>query len=237
MKQLNLLFFLSLSIIAKCQNVELIAKSNYAPVNEKQKAFCFIDNKIDTTNFIYIATYKAFIGKSKKDNISNSFFLIRKMANKIGANSFCLKSFESDSSGILNFVLDTYQTNDATLELNFANQPKNKVYIFCDEKPTNETYSIKINNEKTEFKSGTFLSYELKEGQELKLNKGGLTGTTVWVKYQKDKPASFFTITGLGLGGAIPPPGTVGLSFNTGRFNSIDAGLGLLLIKFLKNAN
>lgn len=57
---------------------------------------------------------------------------------------------------------------------------------------------------------------------------------TAWIIYKKDKPASFFSLTGLGLGGVGIPSGGTGASFNTGRINRINGDIGHLLAMILK---
>jgi len=90
-----------------------------------------------------------------------------------------------------------------------------------------------VNRERREFAYGTYMKWVLKEGEELKLNKGGVTGETMWLNYKQDKPADFVTITGFGLNGPMPF-GATSLSFNTGRFTFIDRNLGHLLTQVLK---
>lgn len=236
MKALLILFSLTIIFSAQAQTVEMIAKSDYVPNKMKQKDFYFLSEDIDTTKINYIASYKAEI-RNKKSDITTNFFTIKNLANKIGANSFLIKSFTHDSTEVNTFILDVFYVEDAMVKINSDILPKNKVYIFCSEKNTDEIYSLKVNNLKTEFKSGSYLEYELSEGQELKLSKGGFTGATVLVKYQPEKPSAFFSITGFGLGGdTAPMPGAVGVSFNTGRINYVDRALGFLLTKMLQSA-
>ena len=218
------------------QNVEMLSKSDFKP-DRKDKDFAFIEQTIDSSRLAFVASFKA-VTDNKKNSISNLFFEIKKEAKKLGANSFRLRSFNRDNSSSLTFILDTYYANDSLLAINNESHFRNKVFVFCDERITENSYSLKVDNEKKEFKSGTYLEYELKEGQELKLSKGGFTGATMWIKYKENRQPVFLTITSFGLGGDgyVPPGGGVGLTFNTGRINSINNDLGQLLINFLTRA-
>ncbi|MGN6492657.1 MAG: hypothetical protein ACTHLE_11720 [Agriterribacter sp.] len=214
----------------------MVSQSSNQNKYGKQTAFSYLENGIDTSMLHYVATYMATL-ENKKADITSSFFAIKKMANQLGANCFSLKSFANDSTGIGSFTLDVFYADEITLTNNSNKHTKNIAYVFCSQNKDGKIYSLKVDNKKTEFTSGSYLTYELKEGTELKLSKGGFTGATVWLKYQPDRFATFFTITGFGLGGSIPPPGTIGMSFNTGRINYIDRDLGFLLTRLLEKAN
>ncbi len=214
------------------QTVEVINKSEFQP-ETKSKDFAFIEPTTDTTNIKYIATIKA-SGEGKKVDLEMLFYKLKAKAQELGANAFKLNRFEKmGSSNISVLILDTYYGTDSALNLNFKNHEKNVVYIFGDSEKSEKTYSFKIDNTKTEIKGGTFYKHHNKEGQEVKINKGGFTGATMWVKWEENKPATFLTLTGFGLGGAPVPVGQIGMSFNTGRINYIDGNLGHLLVSLL----
>jgi len=154
---------------------------------------------------------------------------LKAKAQELGANSFKLNSFKIiDSNDKKVLILDTYYGTDSVLNLNFKNHEKNIVYIFCDSEKSDKTYFFKIDNVKKEIKGGTFYKYQNKEGQKVKINKGGFSGATIWIKWEENKPATFLTLTGFGLGGMPIPVGQIGMSFNTGRINYIDGDLGIL---------
>lgn len=230
----KILFFLCLIItnMVIAQDVEIISKGNFSS-EEKPKVFAFLETKTDTMPLKYVACFKS-AGPYKKTTISDLFSKIKIEAQTLGANCFRLKSYNYDSTNIT-IVLDTYFGDDSLLHRNFANHEKNVVFVFCSDRLDNEKYSLKVNGQKIEFTSGTYIKLPLKEGQELKLNKGGITGETIWLNYKQDKSAVFLTATSLGLGGPTPP-GTVGLAFNTGRLNYLDGNLGYLLAQVLKQS-
>jgi hypothetical protein len=54
-------------------------------------------------------------------------------------------------------------------------------------KISSDSFSLKVNNTTKTFKSGTYLKFNLKESEGLTLNKGGFTGGTRKLKYEKEK--------------------------------------------------
>jgi hypothetical protein len=223
---------LILSNVIGAQTVEVINKSDYN-LGVISEDFAFIEPTTDSTDIHFIARIKASAKKDKTD-VGDLFYKIRATAQKLGANAFKLRSYEKADVGrkpVL--VLDTYYIADSSLSLNFDNHEKNVIYIFGDSEKSDKIYSFKINNTKKEIKGGTFYKLENKEGQEVKISTGGFTGATVWIKWKENKPATFLSLTGLGLGGGTVPAGQIGMSFNTGRINPINGDLGHLLAQLL----
>jgi hypothetical protein len=221
------------SYLTIAQNIEVINKSGFQPL-EKVDHFSFIEPITDTTDIKFIATIKV-TGETKKEEVAILFYKLKAKAQELGANSFKLNSFKIlDSNNKKILILDTYYGTDAAINLNFKNHVKNIVYIFCDAEKSDKTYSFKIDNVKKEIKGGTFYKYQNKEGQKVKINKGGFSGATLWINWKENKPATFLTLTGFGLGGSqIPYDQQFGMSFNTGRINYIDGDLGHLLAAVL----
>lgn len=225
-------FFLTLTNLIFAQTIEVIRNSEFQPP-KKEKDFAFLEPTTDTTDIKFMATIKA-IGDGKKADIELLFYKLKAKAQELGANSFKLNSFSKlDSTNTSILILDTYYGTDSALNRNFQNHEKNVIYIFGNAEKSDKTYSFKIDNTKKEIKGGTFYKHQNKEGQEMKINKGGLSGATIWVKWKENKPATFLTLTGFGLGGAPVPVGQIGISFNTGRINYIDGNLGHLLVLLL----
>lgn len=214
------------------QTVEILKQSDFAKQSD-DKDFAFIEPLTDINELNFVATLKI-TGVDKLASIETLYFKAKEKAHELGANSFKLSNFiQNDNPRQSILTIDIYNGGDSILNINFANHEKNVVYIFGNERKSDETYSFKIDNVKQELKSGTYYRHKNKEGQEVKINKGGLTGATMWIKWKEDKPATFLTLTGFGLGGGPVPYGTVGVSFNTGRINYIDGNLGHLLIEIM----
>ncbi len=210
------------------QGVSVIRKGEFIPA-ETPKTFTFASQPDDIIRAEFIASFKAVTG-GKKNSLVAVFYDIRKQAMKMKANAFVLQAYEPAGENSHNLVIDTYYIPG------IADSPDtayyNKVYIFCDERKSDAVYSIKADNRKEEFRSGTYLEYTLADGQTLKLNKGGFTGMSLFLKYRENKEPQFFTISSFGVG--VTPPGVMGASFNTGRFEPVEKNLGLLLIRCLE---
>lgn len=219
------------------QHVEIINKSGIKNLAES-KTFDFIQPATDTNFFQFVATIKA-KDKDRTSVVESLYNDIRKQANKLGANCYKVNSFtRSGSTGETVLILDCYFAWEATMITNSANQEKNTVFIFGKEKEDgNRAISIKVKDSIIVIKPGTYLKYVLKEGESLRINKGGITGDTRWIKWKKDNPPSFYTLTGFGLMDVQAYP-VYGISFNSGRINQInDISLGLLLTQILRQSN
>jgi hypothetical protein len=220
------------SNLLNAQTVEVINKSEFQP-EKNDKYFDFIQPTTDTTDIKFIASIKS-TGEGRKMDLEDLFYKLKVKAKELGANAFRLSSYKIiDSINKSVLILDTYYGTDSALNLNFKNQEKNVVYIIGDYENSDYTYSFKIDKIKKEINGGTFYRHQIKEGQEVKINKGGFTGATLWVKWKENKPAVFLSLTGFGLGGGPVPAGQIGISFNTGRINFIDDDFGHLLVSLL----
>lgn len=224
---------LFVTIATNSQTVEVIKKSDLNFPGQ-QKDFHYLERGFDTASFRFVATLKA-TGAGKQADIDLLYAKLKEKANELGANAFILNSYnksEGDKTSMLQF--DAYYGSDSALGANFERHEKNVVFIFGDADKSNRSYSFKIDNEKKEITGGTYYKQVIKEGQELKINKGGMIGATVWTKWRKDRPATFLTLTGFGLGGGPMPPGMAGVAINTGRINYVNGNLGHLLTQILK---
>ena len=230
-----ILLFVILGNSVDAQTIEILKQENIA-TKSNDEDFSFIEPITDINLFNYVGTIRA-TGLDRLAKVEVLFFKLKEKAHELGANCFKLNDFsQTDVPRQSVLTLDVYRANDSIINLNFENHAKNVVYIFGDERKTKDKYTFKIDNVKKEFTAGTYFRYENKVGQEVKINKGGLTGMTIWIKWKENKPSSFLTLTGLGLGGGQVPYGTVGVAFNTGRINRVDGNLGHLLIQVMEKS-
>jgi hypothetical protein len=233
MQKLMLTFILSLTCYLCFSQTETIRKSDRQfpiPGND----FAFIEPATDTTNLEFVATIKA-TGKAN-GSVQDAYFTIREQATKTGANCFRLSSYtRNDSLHTVTLVLDTYFGNDSVLNANFGRHEESAVFVIGDDNPAEgKTYTFKVNGNKKTINSGTYFKQIIKEGETIKINKGGISGMTIWFKYTPGKKATFLTLTGVGLGGGAVPGDIVGVAVNTGRLHHIPGDLGCLLKNILK---
>jgi hypothetical protein len=213
-----------------CQEVEFISKSDTLNIN-KDDYFGYLFQETDLSKAKLVAKVK---GKGKINNISEIFNKLKRVTTKIGANSFFVENYTKIDSENIEFILSTYFCSDADFENNFKNVPKNLIFILGSENFSSEkTQNFKVNGEKHEISSGKYKKFEVKIGEELKINKGGFAGMTLWISGQEEKGSTFLSFTGLGLmgGGYNPVNGGMGVAINTGRINRIEPNFGLLLLK------
>lgn len=224
-----------LTHLSYAQTVEVIQKSQFESPS-KTKDFAFIEPALDSTRLEFIATISA-NGSGETSNIELLFHKLKTKARDLRANCFKIHSYNKDeSAGSSTLILDTYYSTASILELNSKMHEKNAVYIFGSPAKTDKTYSFKVDDVKKELEGGTYYKHINLEGQQVKINKGGFTGATVWIKWKEDKPSIFLTLTGFGLGGGSMPSGGTGASFNTGRISPINDDLGYLLVNILSES-
>ena len=231
---LNIILLLALNS-AYSQKVEIIRQSENL-ISKTDNYFAFLETTTDTLQLTFVATVKA-SGKKNDVSLQNLFYKIHNKANALGANSFKLNTYISnDSTTESVLILDTYVGSVAVLDTNFDHHEQNMIVIFGDDKINgSDTYSFKINDEKKNIKSGTYYKYIIAKDREIKINNGGFLGMTVFLKWKPNKQAAFLSLTGFGIGGPLSSQ-TIGLSFNTGRINSIEGDFGLLLMQILKQS-
>ena len=227
--------FLLLAKFTIAQNVDIVTNKKLKPLS-KDKASVFIHPKTDTSSLQFIASCKG-TGKDSSTLPGDLYLVIKTQARALGANCFILRSFTYDSLKGLFMHIDAYYAKESIMTANKLNYETNEVFVFGSEKSTRDSFSLKVNSSSKTFKSGTYLKFNLTEGEALRLNKGGFTGGTWKLKYQKEQAPLYLMITGFGLGGGpLPPPGTIGVSFTTGRINELTDDYGQFLIQILKRS-
>jgi hypothetical protein len=230
MNKLILFFTLMFVNFAFCQEVEFITKNDTLTTN-KDNYFGYLFKETDLSNAKLVAKVK---GSGNINTFSGIFQKIKYLTTKIGANSFFIESYTKIDAQNIEMVLLTYNCSDEIFEKNFKNVPKNLIYVIGSENFSSEkTQNFKINGKKHQILSGKYKRFEVKIGEELKINKGGFAGMTLWIKGEEEKGSTFVSFTGLGLmgGGYNPANGGMGIAINTGTINQIEPNFGLLLLK------
>lgn len=230
MNKIIIIFLLLFVNFSFCQKVEFISKNDTLNVN-KDNYFGYLFPETDLSKAKLVAKVK---GKGSLNTISGIFQRIKYDTTKIGANSFVVESYSKIDDNNVEMVLSTYYCSDEIFENNFKNVPKNFIYVLGSENFSSEKIqNFKINGEKHEISSGKYKKFDVKIGEELKINKGGFAGMTLWIKGEEEKGSTFLSFTGLGLMGGeyYPVNGGMGIAINTGRINLVEPNLGLLLLR------
>lgn len=230
-------FFISIlslvfGFLTQAQTIEIVNQSDNELAIESE-IFEFIAPSTNIESLEFVATIKI-TGEGKKARIEKLFNSAMKKANELGANGFRLRSFdENDKPRAAILILDVFHGADSIMELNFENYEKNVVYIFTGDKISDENHTFKINKNKTFLKAGNFIRHEIPKWQEVRINIGGFTGATMFMKWKENKPVYFLTLTGFGLSGGNLQYGSIGLTFNTGRINYLNRNFGYLLTQVM----
>jgi hypothetical protein len=219
------------------QGIEIVSVKKLKPLS-KDKASAFIHPKTDTSSLQFIATCKA-TGQDSMILPGNLYLVLKTQSRALGANCLILRRFSYDSLKRPVIHIDAYYGTESFMAANNSNYETNEVFIFGSEKLSRDSFSLKVNNETKTFRSGTYLKFNLTKGETLKVNIGGFTGTTFKLKYAKERTPDYLMITSTGFtlgGGPLPPPGTIGITFNTGRINELNDDYGQFLIQILKRS-
>jgi len=231
MNKILILIIILISNISFSQEiVEIISKNDTLNKN-KDDYFGYLFQETNLEQAKLVAKVR---GKGKLSRFTEVFNKMKKATSKIGANSFFVENYNKIDSETFEIVLATYFCTDELFESNFKNVPKNFIYVFGNENfEQDKQQSFKVNGEKQVISSGKYKKFEVKVGEELKINKGGFAGMTLWITGKEDKGSTFLSFTGLGLmgGGYNPVNGGMGIAINTGRINRIEPNFGLLLLK------
>ncbi len=219
---------------AFAQKMEYLRKSETFKKSGKQPDFYYWSAPDDTAGLTYVATLQARGtamngGKTLYELWMGCFMKSR----KTGANAFMLQSFTDTDSTQPVLVLDLYYASEEAAGRNEARKERNVVYLFGNK---GKPMPVKVNGEEKDIPANAWLRYETSPDSELKLAKGGAAGAHMTITGKEDQPATYYSVSGFGLGGMVPPPGTVGLSFNTGRITEMPPDFGGLLLEVLKKS-
>ncbi|SIS31570.1 hypothetical protein SAMN05421768_102434 [Chryseobacterium joostei] len=226
-------FLLQVFSLGYSQQVEVVEKG--MAENLSPKEFMIPLKNAENYTSVLVNRYKAY---SQNAYVGHLFSAIANDAKKDGANAYSIISYKKgDKQSDSELILDTYSLNDSEVERMSELLEKNTVYIFGGPSVSNDTASkFKINGDKKEVKNNTFFRAIVKENEELKIVKGGITGMAVWIKWKLEQFNRFFSFSGLGVDGVGISGNGMGVGFNTGRINPVDRDLGYFLIQVLKES-
>jgi hypothetical protein len=234
-KILTAFLFILLAKFTTAQNVDIVTNKKLKALS-KDKASVFIHLKTDTSSLQFVGSLKG-TGKDSTTLPGDLYLLIKTQARALGSNCFMLKNYTHDSLNRPVIDIDAYYATESIMAANSANYETNEVFVFGSETSTRDSFSLNVNNKNVKFRCGTYLKFNLSQGEPLKLNKGGFTGATWKIKYEKEKAPVYLMIIGAGLGGGpLPPAGTIGITFNTGRIAELNNDYGQFLVQVLKRS-
>jgi hypothetical protein len=236
MKMKKLIFVLMIIVgnITYSQKIEFLERLDTLE-KPKEKLFVFLCPETDLTKSKLVAKIKA---TGTMNDVFSLFQKIKHEVQKIGANSFRFENFNKIRDENIELIISTYFSNESIFENNYKNIPKNRIFIFGNQNISDrKSQSFKINGEEHEIESGKFKEFNLKIGEQLKINKGGgKTGKTYWINGEEDKIATFFSFSGIGLIESTHKIETeMGIiNVKADQFNIIDPNFGLTLLKIFE---
>ncbi|MEN9323391.1 MAG: hypothetical protein RL699_1171 [Bacteroidota bacterium] len=197
----------------------------------KYQQFIYLSPTTAVNQAVFVAKIKA---SGSLKNISDLFDKIKGKAQAYGANAFQFVAFTAQDPTVGELTLNTYYADDTLLDTNFETLPKNKLVVFgSDNFLETKVQSYKVQGQKQEIASGQYQVYDLSLQDELRLNKGGFTGMTLFLSKQTEGYCYFLNFGGIGLAGAaVNPYGGVGVSITTGSISHVEPNLALLLMQF-----
>lgn len=233
MKKLITILLLQLSGLIYSQYVEILKKGQLENLSP-QKFMIPLQNQ-ENYKSAFVGQYKAHYPNTY---LGHLFTAIADEAKNSGANAYHIVSFkEGDSQNESELVLDTYHIQDSNIKYQSTLIEKNKIYIIGEPVVNGgNTSKFKVNGEKKEVKDNTFATIALKENEEVKIVKGGITGMAVWAKWKPEQFNKFYSFSGMGLDGAGFGTNGMGVSINTGKIYPVDPDLGYFLIQVLKES-
>ncbi len=219
MKNLLLCLLSLIPFTLFAQGVKLVNQVDTTFANPEEK-FIYLSAQDSLLDFTYIATYMA-----DRYELTQSFYILKKKAVKLGANAFRVKK-EDKSRGIIWF--EVYHIADSTVLKSMRPEDNNLIYVFSG---NSKKTSFRLNGKKIRLAPNEFFKYRLKKEEKLKLNKGGALGTTVRIRWEEHKAVRFLSLRGFS-GSSGSEFGQQGITINTGRIWRIAPDLGYLLLDF-----
>lgn len=211
------------------QEVRITDRSNqsFSKLKSSQTIYT-LNAQIDTTLLTYVGA--AEIVSPAQVAIEKVYDKLKSEAKNLGANGFRLLSLNEDYSVCR---IQFYKLDEAAIDSNKALSSAHTLYVFSGEKfDTSEYYTFECNGVSRSVKNGTFFMYTLKEGEKIKLRKGTVTGTTMWVQWKPNGGQTFLTIHGFYKEPVVKRT-TQSPSVKPGKFNPVDGEFGRFLIQVL----
>ena len=215
------------------QDVTILRTSD-TTIHSSDKYFSFIQPATDTSKLIYVKTIRASqkLKKKKQAVLSALYAAIREKAKEYNANCFRLNNYGIiDSSKTIFLDLDTYYAEEAVLKVNSNNRPKYGVYILGGESnDTTKSRLLTVNDGEKTIREQSYYFYSLNPGEQLKLSKGGLIGTTATLQGRIDRYVEFYSIGGLTLANSQYYQPGISVGFTAGTISFVDEDFGYLLL-------
>ena len=191
--------------------------------------FYFINDKTDSSSFRFIRRIHV-KGAEGRATIQELYYNLRQKAMDAGANGY-KKPFYHEANNTLQ--AEVFLISENGIKENLLNEDLNTIYIFGRERSPNKKLAFYINEVKFELRGGHYFKSVLAEGTNIKVRKGGITGSTMNITWKQQAPATYIALSGIQL---VDPQysGPNTLAVSPGNMMVIEQGLGRLYLRLLK---
>ena len=179
--------------VANSQEITIVSKASDSFARQKSDTDIeYLERGIDTAKLTFVATVKLAMPSGK--GVADAYDLLSKEARALGANSYMISHINEDHTDA---TLQLYLVSEKILSYNNGLKPQNTFYIFGHDRDGAESYDhFELNGAAQSLRNGTYFKYELKRGEQVKLRKGTVTGTTMWIKWKPDQQAGYHSLSG-----------------------------------------
>ena len=210
--------------VTKAQEIRVLRKAAAGAPKAKGDNFYCLEPGIDTTTLVHIATIE--IHSLPPVSVERAYEKAKAYARQAGGNSFLFLKADSSYQTIR---MNLYRAGSKELAVNKGLEPKNTFFIFAGERSEKpEYYSFEYNGAAKSIKNGSYFTYRLKEGESVKLKKGMIAGTTMWLKWKPNQSPDFYSIHGF-FKEPVVKRTTVNQPVRPGKFTPVEKSFGRFL--------
>ncbi|MFT5847795.1 MAG: hypothetical protein ACJARX_001650 [Psychroserpens sp.] len=225
MKNLILIPFLLLGFFsASSQDIEVLKKTDSIP-SIKEKGLIFINTETDLTDYYFIAKIQI-----RSNDYNQILRGLQKTAIKFSANAFKYIEKE-DLQDKTSVTLELFSANEELVRISQANSESNVIYFFGND---SKTQKFKIDKKKIELNPNEIYRYEILKGQDVKINKGGFTGMTVFHRWKENQSVIFYAFGSGDLSPAGDGSFSIGFVVSTGSIMELKSDFAYLLMALKK---
>ncbi len=206
------------------QEIKIIKQADSLP-KVKERGLIYIHPETDLQNYFLVGSVE----------ISDVDFYqilsgLQSIAVDLFANAF--KYIEHKNvGGKTSVTFDLYSVSQNNLEANKNYRETNVIYFFGNDK---KPQKFKIDDRKIELKENEIFKYEIPKNKEIKINKGGLTGMTLFHQWRNDQPVIFYAFGSGNISFSGNGYSSIGLKVNTGNILELKSDFAYLLMVLKK---
>ncbi|MGB5982632.1 MAG: hypothetical protein WBG46_10865 [Nonlabens sp.] len=189
------------------QKTEVTFKADSLPTI-KERGLAFIHEETNLENY-----YKVGSVEIKASDFNDLVIELQAVSNDLFANAFKYKKQNTDENGFTAHY-DLYSVSLDHLRNNDEYRENNVIYFFGNDA---KIQKFKINMEKMKLEPGAILKYEIPKNEEVKINKGGFMGMSVYHFWEENQPVIFYAFGSGNLSSSNYSHRSLGFNVSTGK--------------------